>query len=693
MGCTHSADLKRLASQQEEILRRTSDAGIRRGIGRSDSVVSLISAGSSAVRQIRDDGQYDLFVSHCKKLSESEDRAVWVADVCEAHGFLPFFDRSDLLEVTEAALHSHMRRSNIVVTVLDPLTFSSIWVLKEHYCAYNEGIPIICVYDADRYRWTGQLDRWACLYPWIFSRQVVVLTKTQRRNSHKMLLDAIEKALSDGKSKPSAPLQYSADTTKSIPVKVGVGGSRETDTQGAVESAHAAMLSRLGGEQPSLIVAGFTCTHDAAKVAGIIHHLSPSVPMMGCTSCRGIVLNDRWLSYQKEYAVALWGLHDIAGTYKVIRITNRPKDLSAELRRQVQEACRVRDEMPSFVFLLGSPGDEEAVLKGIVDAIGTDVPILGGSSADNTVAGFWKQISKTGLSGADCLAPEVSESGIVLAVAWPSCEISTTLTSGFRQTEKRGIVTKMDEADPRTILEIDGQPVTQVYNTWAEGKLDGVVFQDGKANVLAPSSFMPLGEPCGDSYHRVLHPAFLHQSTGGLTTFADAREGMPIAMLTAAPETLAKQISESARQLLNTDGGSYTGDGDDTAGALMIFCGGLAMAIDNSMGIAAEKLAAVVGQKATMGICCFGEQGMNHKRQAIHGNLMVGCILFLNKKSKGNRPALERRNSMSWAPAAKNAAAKNAVHPSTSIAAAASGTVQQPGLETASTAQCASTTR
>ena len=39
----------------------------------------------------------------------------------------------------------------------------------------------------------------------------------------------------------------------------------------------------------------------------------------------------------------------------------------------------------------------------------------------------------------------------------------------------------------------------------------------------------------------------------------------------------------------------------------------------------------VVKNLATMGICCFGEQGMNHKRRACHGNLMFGCLLFSNK--------------------------------------------------------------
>ena len=69
----------------------------------------------------------------------------------------------------------------------------------------------------------------------------------------------------------------------------------------------------------------------------------------------------------------------------------------------------------------------------------------------------------------------------------------------------------------------------------------------------------------------------------------------------------------------------------EVIGALNIFCGGLVMAIDDSMPIAAEQLAEAVGHNNTMGICCFGEQGMDHKRRACHGNLMFGCLLFSNK--------------------------------------------------------------
>ena len=108
---------------------------------------SSIGEVPSSKRELRTDGKYDVFVSHGKKLTESEDRAVWVADVCEASGILPFFDRSDLLEITEPALKEALLASDVLVTVIDPFTFNSIWVLRENVFAFNLGVPIVVSKD------------------------------------------------------------------------------------------------------------------------------------------------------------------------------------------------------------------------------------------------------------------------------------------------------------------------------------------------------------------------------------------------------------------------------------------------------------------------------------------------------------------------------------------------------------------
>ena len=49
-------------------------------------------------------------MSHCKKLGASEDRALWVVDAVRAAGLKPFFDRLDLLEISEEVLKRNPNR-------------------------------------------------------------------------------------------------------------------------------------------------------------------------------------------------------------------------------------------------------------------------------------------------------------------------------------------------------------------------------------------------------------------------------------------------------------------------------------------------------------------------------------------------------------------------------------------------------
>ena len=102
---------------------------------------------------------------------------------------------------------------------------------------------------------------------------------------------------------------------------------------------------------------------------------------------------------------------------------------------------------------------------------------------------------------------------------------------------------------------------------------------------------------------------------------------MKLELLSASADSLLEGIPESARKLMQS---SLKMEIDSTCvGALMIFCGGLVMAIDDDMPLVCEKLASVVAYKDHVGFCCFGEQGrMASHSSAQHGNLMFGCMMF-----------------------------------------------------------------
>ena len=252
-------------------------------------------------------------------------------------------------------------------------------------------------------------------------------------------------------------------------------------------------------------------------------------------------------------------------------------------------------------------------------------------------SGKWQQLSHPRTRGSDD-ALKVTTNGFMVVLAWSSYQVVSALTSGFSNTPKIGVVTKVG-ASPRELLEIDGRPAAEVYNEWDEGRIrsTAVFGDDGMANILSSSSFAPLAEPLGFKQCRVLHPAFIERDSGCITLFADVKKGMKIQMMNATADTLIENIPESAMALMKQE---TTHASNRCIGALMIFCGGLVMAIDDDMPLVCERLAAMVGYQDHLGICCFGEQGkMLHDGVACHGNLMFGCMLFYDIDSVAPEPS------------------------------------------------------
>ena len=173
------AKSSRAAAREIQLSARAAHRGclsVRALSGRTRAEARLQAHSSGSRPTIRDRagppmataGGYDVFVSHCKHLDASEDRAVWVADVCEGAELKVFFDRSDLTDISAEVLERSVKQSRVLVTVLDPYTFESVWCVRENRWAAAAGRPIVPIYDGDRHRWDTIKKCAACV--WLGSR-------------------------------------------------------------------------------------------------------------------------------------------------------------------------------------------------------------------------------------------------------------------------------------------------------------------------------------------------------------------------------------------------------------------------------------------------------------------------------------------------------------------------------------------
>ncbi len=372
------------------------------------------------------------------------------------------------------------------------------------------------------------------------------------------------------------------------------------------------LASRLRGA-PDYLVLYLTEGYDAELFLETLATRFPQAAIQGGTSCLGVMTADGFHSEDGRGAGIL-AIHDPQGAYGVgaEAMDHDPQvAASTAVLNALQQANRP-GEVPELVWLVGPPGREESILQGIAEVLGPNVPVAGGSVADNQVAGRWSQMAGT----------RVFEDAVTVAVLFPSTSITYAFHSGYSPTDTRGRITK---ASGRTILEIDGKPAAEVYNRWTGGVIEAALTTGGK--ILGDTTLFPLGRQVGEveqlPFFRLSHPEGVTPEKG-LTLFSDVQEGEELVLMTGNTETLLSRAGRVAGAALKAGEWSQ----NDIAGALVIYCAGCMLTVVPEMHQVAEGLRNALRDAPFLGTFTFGEQGCFKEGSNYHGNLMISVVLF-----------------------------------------------------------------
>ena len=394
-------------------------------------------------------------------------------------------------------------------------------------------------------------------------------------------------------------------------MKIASSWSTERDTNEAVASLWADVMSELG-DRPDWVAFYPSVEHDAASAAAAISSHADGTALHGAPSCLG-VMTGAGFHTEDGVGMGMFAISDPAGSYGVAAapLGDDPAAAAQQaLLAAMTDAGRV-GEPPSLVWLAAVPGAEEALLSGIHSVIGTKVPIAGGSAADNTIEGKWRQFSTAG----------AHEDAVVISVLYPSTALYHSFHSGYLPTETRGTVTR---AEGRRVFEIDGEPAGAIYARWSEGAIDE--FTDGGGSILAASTMWPLGRTANSlegADYVLAHPATLHPDQS-IELFADVDEGDELILMHGSEQSLVSRAGRVATAALT--GGSITPD--ECAGALVVYCAGCMLAIQENMDAVAEEMTQALGQRPFLGMFTFGEQGCFVGGDNYHGNLMISVVAF-----------------------------------------------------------------
>lgn len=386
--------------------------------------------------------------------------------------------------------------------------------------------------------------------------------------------------------------------------------SIDKNSQKAIQKAYQKLRVKLK-DDPHWLACFSTVNHDNHAIIEWLHTNAPGVPVHGGTSCFNVMTQDGQHG-EDGFALGLMGIHDKKGMYRVGVCENsqNPAEAGAEAARQAM--ANSQEPLPAFLWLTCAPGFEEEIIKGMEWVTHKQIPIMGGSSSDNSIEGKWQQFANG----------KVYSDAVVVTAMYPSTEVYYFFWNGYFPTDKKGIITK---ADGRTVFEIDKRPASEVYNEWLEGQLHQTL--EAQTKIFPETTLTPLGRKVLnnsflESYY-LAHPSIITPE-GGLTLFADMQEGQELILMRSSKADLITRSGLVAQFALKK--GKITPQ--QVAGSLLIYCAGCMITIEEDLEEVVNRINISLGGTPFLGIFTLGEQGCFRPSENYHGNLMTSIVVF-----------------------------------------------------------------
>jgi len=414
----------------------------------------------------------------------------------------------------------------------------------------------------------------------------------------------------------------SISLAKSSFVKVGYGYSTNPIEEEAVKEAIGKLKKSLK-KNPDFLILFSTVDYDLEKVLKEIRKkVGNKTKIYGGTSCLGVLTKDGFHKSEKGALAVLGVISDRikfgVGCCDLDKFSPREAGKRAVIKA-IKSAGKDINQKPKLILITSAPGSEEDILKGIAEIVGEDTPVIGGSSADNTIEGKWSQFCND----------KVCKNSTVLAVIYTDLKTGISYQSGYERTIRTGVITK---AEGRIIYEIDNKPAAEVYNEWLDGALSDVLKTGGK--ILRQTTFFPLAKVIrgrGDSWYFLsIHPLSFNLPEKSLSVFADVKTGDRIELMKGDWEMLLNRCFSTPRLALR---GAKIKE-EDVAFGIFTFCAGTMLAIPeeerDKMPLLVNK---VLKGAPFIGTFTFGEQGYIPGIGNLHGNL-VSSMVIISKKDE-----------------------------------------------------------
>ncbi len=387
-------------------------------------------------------------------------------------------------------------------------------------------------------------------------------------------------------------------------LKTKVGYSENADAyESGVETAKMANVI----ENPQVGLFFTSCVQDQQKLMEGAKSVLGNVPIIGCTSSAAICTQDGYLNKETGYS----GMMLFGGDVEVVtagsaKTDESPREIGRRIAQEAVAKVKGTDKEPDFFFMSASPANEEDYMKGIQDVIG-NIPVFGGSAADNTVEGKWSILNDG----------ESFNDGVVLAIFYTDGKMQNLYTGAYHETNNVGVITKIN--GDRTLVEIDHEPALKKYAEWTGKDVESLKGN----NLLTETICAPLGvkDPIGKVV-AVRHPMFGNDDYS-MNIGANLALNTAVIQLSNTPEGILKanaETIESLNKLMNNEEKSY----------FLVHCGGrrLGLALSKIEDQIYPEVKKAIPDKEFLMVFTFGEYGTGDHSSNTVGGLSLSYTGF-----------------------------------------------------------------
>lgn len=375
----------------------------------------------------------------------------------------------------------------------------------------------------------------------------------------------------------------------------------------------AAQLQQQLGAHPADLVIVTGNIDSMAALATLSEPTLYSRNWIGCSSCLGAA-SSFGVDDASSRRLTLLAIQDPQGSYGVASVRQNPDIIQQQaaetVLRAIQHAGR-NGELPALIWCMQAPGLEEQIITGIQQVVGDQVPILGGSAADNDVSGSWNQFD----------GRQLGQNLLIIAVLYPTVALSSYFSSGYRPGNFSGIVTAVEG---RRIVSINQQSALQVYNQWLQ-QAGLEPLQPGM--VMSDSTFNPIGRQlaASDIPFSLLSLPVNVAADGSIELLSELQCGDEVSLMHGSKEQLVRRGAHVVRVAANN---LHLRHAVQPAAALIVYCAGCMLAVRDQIETVQQSLSENLPGIPYLVAFTFGEQGCFADGFNRHGNLMISAVVF-----------------------------------------------------------------